>query len=81
MEERKKETSQKIGKRGNQIENLGREKMASKPASKQKNSGTITQILKSNGCKGKKKGKRTRKKVETEKYQSKRKTTRRVNQS
>lgn len=63
------------------MENLGREKMASKPASKQKNSGTITQILKSNGYKEKKKGKIIRKRLELEKYQSKRKTTRRVNQS
>lgn len=67
MKENKKETSQKTRKGGNQVASSSREKMASRLASKQKNSGTTTQILKSNGYRREKRGKRMRKRVGVEK--------------
>lgn len=66
IEKNKKEVSQKTRKKRNQVANSDKKKIISKPASKRKSRGTITQVLKSNGYKGKKKGKKMRKKLGAE---------------
>ena len=63
----KKEAGQKIRKVENNITSSSCEKMVSKPASKQKNSDITVLNLKSNGCREKKRGKKTYKKVEAKK--------------